>query len=236
MKRSMITTFMMFLITGSGFAQPLDNTLICIDPGHGGHESDDRFIAETGFWESESNLEKAKYLRAILESFGATVILTREGNDGEIDDPSLSERDAIANENQVDYFNSIHSNGFNGTNNSTLMLFRGYDNEPVEPDAKLMGSIMAVEIYNAHRTTHWSNRGDWSFRPEWGTQGYGVLRYLDMPGTISEGSFHDYIPESWRLMNSDYRKHEAWAIARSFMEFYDAGTFSFAGKSDLSWG
>lgn len=227
MIRMILRWFILLLLPSLGLTQSLDGDRICIDPGHGGYESDDRFIAETGFWESESNLEKAKYLRAILESFGATVILTREGNDGDIDDPSLSERDAIANENEVDYFNSIHSNGYNGTHNSTLMLFRGYDDEPEEPNAKLMGSIMAVEIFNAHRTTHWSNRGDWSFRPEWGTQGYGVLRYLEMPGTISEGSHHDYIPESWRLMNSHYRKHEAWAIARSFLTYFNAGTFTF---------
>jgi hypothetical protein len=48
-----------------------------------------------------------------------------------------------------------------------------------------------------------------------------------MPGTLSEGSFHDYLPESWRLMNSRYRKHEAWAIARSFLAYFEADGFPF---------
>ena len=52
---------------------------ICIDPGHGGHESDDRHILATDFWESEGNLTKAKAVKKYLEALGATVILTRSG-------------------------------------------------------------------------------------------------------------------------------------------------------------
>ena len=38
---------------------------LVIDPGHGGHESDDRGMPN-GFWESESNLTKALWLAALL--------------------------------------------------------------------------------------------------------------------------------------------------------------------------
>ncbi|MBA4323301.1 MAG: hypothetical protein C0408_10845, partial [Odoribacter sp.] len=70
----------------------------------------------------------------------------------------------------------------------------------------------------------WTNssvwvKGDWSFYPEWGTQGLGVLRNLTMPGVLSEGSFHDYIPESWRLRNTSFLHHESWAFARAFIEY-----------------
>jgi N-acetylmuramoyl-L-alanine amidase len=202
-------------------AQPLQDTKICIDPGHGGLEDDDRFIPQTGFWESVSNLDKAFYVRDMLEALGATVVLTRDGNDGVVDDPSLSQRVAIANSNNVDFMHSIHSNGWNGERNYTLMLFQGFDNNPTYPEAMAMGAIMAPELYRAHRTTSWSNRGDFDF---YGTgQPYlGIFRNLNMPGTLSEGSFHDYIPESWRLMNTDYRKHEAHAITRAFLQYFNA--------------
>ncbi len=214
-------------------AQSLSGMKFCIDPGHGGHDpANDRYIPQTGFWESESNLEKAYFLKGILEDLGATVILTRTGND-DSDDIPLSQRAAIANANNVDFFNSIHSNGFQGTANSTLVLFRGYDSAPVFPDAKIMGSILVQRIFEANRTTGTSNRGDWSFYPDWGTSGLGVLRPLNMPGTLTEGSFHDYIPESWRLMNSSYRKHEAWAIARGFIDFYNAGALSFGAVAGV---
>jgi N-acetylmuramoyl-L-alanine amidase len=227
MKKSLIILFLIFLSIGSGFTQPLDSILICIDPGHGGHEGDDRFISTTGFWESESNFGKALYLRTILEDLGATIILTREGNDDNIlDDPSLSQRVEIANSNFVDYMHSIHSNGFEGQTNYTLMLFQGFDNGPTYPEAKEMSEIMGPEVFNAHRTTTYYVRGDFDF---YGTGGpyLGIFRNLNMPGTLSEGSFHDYIPESWRLMNSMYHKHEAWAIARSFLEYFEAGTLSY---------
>jgi len=121
----------MSILISSLFSQDLSGIKICLDPGHSGHESDDRGMP-TGFWESESNLTKAKRLKEMLTDIGATVILTREGNgDYYPDDLSLSERARIANSNNVDFMNSIHSNGWNGERNYTLVLFRGYDNKPV---------------------------------------------------------------------------------------------------------
>ena len=200
----------LILTTALLFSQDFNGLKFCIDPGHGGHESDDRHMLATDFWESEGNLTKAFHVKYILENHGAEVILTRDGNNdppptedyGTEDDPTLYQRSEIANNNNVDFFHSIHSNGWNGTNNSTLMLFRGYDDDPVWDEALEMSDIMAVELYTANRTTHYSVRGDWDFY-DWGTSGLGVLRHLNMPGVLSEGSFHDYIPESWRLLYLD---------------------------------
>ena len=91
-----------------------------------------------------------------------------------------------------------------------------------EPSPRGSGSlsrrqtIMADEINSVNRTTAKYNRSDNDFL------GFnlGVLRPLTMPGTLSEGSFHDYIPESWRLKNDKYLKHESWAIARSFLQYF----------------
>jgi len=227
MKYSIKLFFVLFaLLSLTLSSQSLVNKKICVDPGHGGHDpADDRYIPATGLWESDANWDKALHLKPILESFGATVILTRQGN-SDADDLALSVRAGIANSNNVDFFNSIHSNGWQGTSNSTLMLFRGYDNQPVFPNAKTMSNIMVAQIYNANRTTGTSVRGDWSFYPDWGTSGLGVLRPLTMPGVLSEGSFHDYIPESWRLLNTHYRRSESWAIAKSYLSYFNAGTIT----------
>ncbi len=69
-------------------------------------------------------------------------------------------------------------------------------------------------------------KGDWSFYPQWGTQGLGVLRYLNMPGVLSEGSFHDYYPESWRLQNLDYRKCEARNLADAIVNYFGEPGFT----------
>ncbi len=208
-------------------AQDFTGIKIYINPGHGGHDpANDRYIPETGYWESEGNLTKGLYLRDLLQQLNATVYMSRTQN-RDVDDLPLSQIDADANAHDVDYFHSIHSNAHNATSNYPLLLFRGYDDDPVFPDAKRMGSIMFKEMNKAnHQWTYWpysydNNRGDWSFYPQWGTNGLGVLRYLDMPGTLSEGSFHDYLPNSFRLMSIDYRKHESIVILRSFLKYFD---------------
>ena len=58
--------FALLVLVSMVYSQSLTGDRICIDPGHGGHEGDDRFIEATGFWESESNLTKGLELRDIL--------------------------------------------------------------------------------------------------------------------------------------------------------------------------
>ena len=214
------------------FAQDLSGVRICIDPGHSGHEGDDRFIEATGFWESESNLTKGLELRSILQGLGADVAITRTGNNNTTDDLGLSERAAVANNFNADYFNSNHSNGFNGTANYAMVIYNGTTNSPTFPLARTMANIMAPLIHDVNHTTSDVSIGDLTLNPTW-TNGYGVLVPANMPATISEGSFHDYIPESWRLMNLDYRKHEALAMARSYLEYFGQPGFTVGAIAGL---
>ncbi|MBI9032804.1 Ig-like domain-containing protein, partial [bacterium] len=214
------------------FAQDLSGIKICIDPGHGGHESDDRHIVGPEFWESEGNYSKALHAKEIITSLGGTVILTRNGNgDTGSSDPSLSQRAEIANANNADIFHSIHSNatGISTKRNMVLILYRGYDNDPVFPEAKEYARSVYRHLEKVNHVKNLSYdyiKGDWTFYPSWGTSGLGVLRPLTMPGALSEGSFHDYLPEAWRLKNDSYLRHEAWGITRALLEHYDAGTLT----------
>jgi len=45
-----------------------------------------------------------------------------------------------------------------------------------------------------------------------------------MPGVLSEGSFHDYIPEGWRLQNPNHLHHEAWAMLRALQQYFTVAT------------
>ncbi|MDD3807482.1 MAG: Ig-like domain-containing protein [Candidatus Marinimicrobia bacterium] len=230
------------------FSQNLSDFRIYINPGHGGHDSDDRFISATGFWESEGNLAKGLHLKRLLENMGATVDISRTTNNTS-DDLPLSTISALANNFQADFFESVHSNGFDGKLNYTLLLYRGWDlgvtavnygmtvTGALYPLSGEMAPIMANEIYRAHRTTNKHVRGDWSFY-DWtdgqgNKMGLGVLRGLTMPGNLSEGSFHDYVPESWRLKNDNYCLEEAWAIAHSFVLLYDQPDFPFRNLSGI---
>ena len=96
---------------------------IFINPGHGGHDGDDRHMIATDFWESEGNLTKGLFLRELLESRNATVYMSRTTNYTS-DDLKLSVIAEMANQANADFFISIHSNGFDGTRNQPLVLFR----------------------------------------------------------------------------------------------------------------
>ncbi|MCF6269148.1 MAG: Ig-like domain-containing protein [Melioribacteraceae bacterium] len=221
--------FLLFVTTTLTLSQSLDGIKICVDPGHGGNDpANDRHMIEADFWESAGNFYKALHADEILKSLGATVILTRFGNSNS-DEIALSVRAGIANSNNVDLFHSIHSNATGTSNrvNFSLMLYRGYTDAPVFPAAK----TYAAKLYrNFEKVNHVTDKtwdviyGDWTFYPSWGTSGLGVLRSLTMPGVLSEGSFHDYIPEAWRLKNDGYLRHEAWAITRAILEHFGACT------------
>ncbi len=239
-------SLLLILFFEISFAQrkDLSGLKICIDPGHGGHNAanDRHVIPDPGidFWESESNFQKALWLKPLLETYGATVILTRNTNDYPNDDePSLTARWTLANSNNVNWFHSIHSNATGGNNtgtNYTLILVKEdkITRKPVSPEAVTMSSAIYKNIRSHNRTT--SSGGniqpgvylDYTFYG--GTSGgfnLGVLNGLNMPGELSEGSFHDYYPETRRLMNNDYRKVEAYGIRDGFLEYYQVPADSF---------
>ncbi|MGE5400028.1 MAG: Ig-like domain-containing protein [Ignavibacteriales bacterium] len=225
-----VLLFLIIVLTATvSFAQDLTGIKVCVNPGHGGHDpANDRFIPETGYWESEGNIYRGLYLRDILQSLGATVIMTRTAND-DADDLPLSQIVAIANSNNVVHMHSIHSNatGTSSRANYTLMLYQGTTYAPTYADSRVMANYIGPEIYAAHRTTRCDLFGDFDFYGT-GKAYLGVFKGLNMPGTLSESSFHDYIPESYRLKNQAYLKHEAWAMTKAFLKFF--------GKAPLTHG
>lgn len=197
-----------------------------------------------GYWESKSNLVKALALEEMLKKAGATVIMSRHTNNSGIrdleyypgateaekaelrngDDRDLSAIAEEANANDVDHFLSIHSNALNGRTNYLLMLYRGEnDNPTTAPSDKMAESSGNIQILNP--LTVWTSpkplvRGDLTFYGDgWGL---GVLRPLTVPGFLSEGSFHDYAPETHRLMNDDYCKLEALRMFQHFHKWFNA--------------
>lgn len=208
--------------------------IIYLNPGHGGYDSDDRVQViypfsdgdTATFAESKSNLGKAFRLRELLWEKGYNVVMSRVSNTT-ADDLGLSTIVKLSNNAGTDLFLSIHSNatGVAARRNYPLMLFRGYDNQP-----EIEGSLEWATYANTHLLTNqatvWTStnlnvRGDWSFQAAWGTQGYGVLRGQTMPSLLSEGSFHDYIPEAYRLLNDDFWWLEAWNFRKAMNQFFN---------------
>lgn len=230
--KKLISIFTALTATVSAWALTPKDLTIYINPGHGGHDADDRNVViepfaagdPEGYWESNSNLTKGLYLYNMLKSDGFNVYISRTTNTS-ADDLYLSTICALANKTNADFFFSIHSNatGTSSRVNFPLMLYRGYDNEPQWPNALKMGEILGKHLYE-NGVTVWTNnlaiRGDWSFY-SWGTAGLGVLRNLAVDGMLSEGSFHDYIPETYRLMNDDFMYLEAWHFRKAIYEYFN---------------
>lgn len=87
MKKLTVTTLGLAAALCVGAAN-LKDLKIYVNPGHGGHDSDDRNVAvppfkqgdPEGYWESNSNLVKGLDLRDMLQKFGARVMMSRTTN------------------------------------------------------------------------------------------------------------------------------------------------------------
>lgn len=235
MKKLYILLLALFAGT-SVFSADLTGVKIYVNPGHGGYDANDRNVAtipfplgdNNGFYESTSNLRKGLELRDRLESANANVIMSRINNTSD-DDRSLTEIAEEANANNVDAFLSIHSNaiGTNAGTNYLLLLFRGTDGSPSSPQSLPQAQAAWARLIDnpltiwTHYTTSTNIRGDISFYPP-AQNGLGVLRPLTVPGFLSEGSFHDYMPETHRLLNIDYCKLEALRLYKFYCDYFQA--------------
>lgn len=221
-------------------AQDLTGVRIFINPGHGGYESNDRNIAaypfesgdHNGFWESTSNLDKGLMLDTLLRSKNCQTKMSRIHNT-EADDLDLDVIVAMANAYNADFMLSIHSNA--GVNNYVVVFYAGQDatDTHVYPTPALFqeeSRAIATTIVNnlgENKITVWGYPTpraladkSWCSSAFGWSDGYGVLRGLSLPGGLSEGSMHDYIPETYRLLNMNYKYIEAWHFFKSFCTYF----------------
>lgn len=195
------------------------------------------YTEEQTFWESTSNLDKGLRLDTMLRELGFKTKLSRIHNTT-ADDRSLSAIVSEANAYKADFMLSIHSNAGNPSNyilqihsgitpGDTYGL-NGYSDkvpEDVCNEAREITTRMGNNQY-MNEVSCWSRApqivGDKTFaRTVMGwSNGYGVLRNLRVPGTISEGMMHDYLPETYRLMNIDYKRQESFYFAKTFIEHF----------------
>ncbi len=195
------------------------------------------YTREQTFFESTSNLDKGLRLDTMLRALGFETKMSRTQNRTE-DDRSLSGISKEASDWKADFMLSIHSNA-GSPSNYILQIHSGIT--PGDPyglsgypevvpqavcdEARAITLLMAENQYK-NEVSSWSREprvdGDKTFARTimgW-SNGYGVLRNLKVPGTISEGMMHDYLPETYRLMNIDYKRQESFYFAKTFMEHF----------------
>ena len=210
---------------------------VYINPGHGGHESDDRNVViypfaagdTSGYWESNSNLKKGFALNNCLRAKGYTTSMSRVTNDAN-SDLTLSTIVALCNSSGADIFYAIHSNatGVPSRRNHILGLYRGPTGSPVVPNSDVLASTLMQRLQvNAAAvwTSNYQIAGDFTFYPDWNNAGLGVLRGNHAVSMLSEGSFHDYIPETYRLMNDNYCWMEGWNFSLGADDYFGYSFF-----------
>lgn len=212
---------------------------VYINPGHGGHDSDDRNVPcppfasgdTSGFWESNASLKKGFALQELLRLKGYETGISRVTNTTE-SDLDLYTISTLANNFGADAFYAIHSNATGAGEgyriNFPLGLYKGYTGEPAVAGSDTL-ALKLEPFFVANKLTVWTSdsrtSGDWTFYPDWGYQvGLGVLRRNNCVAMLQEGSFHDYIPETYRLINPYYCWVEGWN--------YSLGADSYFGRLD----
>ena len=221
---------------------------IYINPGHGGWDSDDRlmylypifvnqvvqepYTREQSFWESQSNLDKGMRLDTMLRKLGFQTKMSRITNTT-ADDKDLYDIVVEANTFKADFMLSIHSNAGNPSN-YILQLYSGmspgdnrsYNHMPANSETSRKITTLMGDNQYMNEVSCWTRvpmiAGDKTFARDimgW-SNGYGVLRWLTVPGTISEGMMHDYLPETYRLMNIDYKRQESFYFAKTFYTWF----------------
>ena len=229
-------------------AQEPSQVKIYINPGHGGWDSDDRlmylypifvnqvvqepYTREQSFWESQSNLDKGMRLDTMLRELGFQTKMSRITNTT-ADDKDLYDIVVEANTYNANFMLSIHSNAGNPSN-YILQLFSGmtpgdnrsYSDMPVNSATSCKIATLMGDNQYMNEVSCWTRvpmiAGDKTFARDimgW-SNGYGVLRWLKVPGTLSEGMMHDYLPETYRLMNIDYKRQESFYFAKTFYTWF----------------
>ncbi|MFI7616230.1 N-acetylmuramoyl-L-alanine amidase [Nonomuraea terrae] len=148
--------------------EPLDGKVVVIDPGHnGGNFRDPAAInrqvdvltqkkacdttgtsTDDGYSEAAFTWDVSTRLRKILKNRGATVELTRSGNDGV--GPCITERAAIGNEAGADAAISVHADGSAPGNRGFHVIMPKKIDGPVDKVVKA-SSRLGVAVRDAFR-------------------------------------------------------------------------------------
>ncbi|MDF2636093.1 MAG: N-acetylmuramoyl-L-alanine amidase [Pelosinus sp.] len=189
-------------------SQRLLGKIICLDAGHGG--SDTGAIGPSGSMEKDNTLAIALLLRDILESNGATVVLTRETDRNvSLPDSSTSEelaaRVEIARDSNADIFISIHNDSF--TSNTAMGTTTFHYGDP--QSAKLAAFVQKNLVTELGTKDHSSRFAS-----------FYVIRYTKMAAILVEVAFISNPEEEVLLSSIDGRSKIAGSIFQGIVNYF----------------
>lgn len=200
------------------YARFLKGVRICLDPGHGGTPYKRGYKrGPTGVREAEMNYRVAGYLRDFLESAGAVVKLTREGDT----DLSLHDRAKTATHWGADLFISIHHNavGRKSANFTTVWYHGQVDDRPSGLD---LARYLSFGLHDALAFPDIATVPLKSDQLMYDS-GFGVLRNADVTSALCEISFFTHPGEEQRLRDPNHNLREAYGLFMGLARYAASG-------------
>ncbi|OOB76950.1 MAG: N-acetylmuramoyl-L-alanine amidase [Epulopiscium sp. Nuni2H_MBin003] len=173
--------------------------VIVVDAGHGG--TDPGAIGISGLMEKEVNLKVALKLGNLLKNIGVDVLYTRS-TDVYI---SLSDRSNFANQNNADYFISIHANSATAASANGIETYVYLEDGVTEKFAE------AVQT-NLIKETNFTDRGV-------KIANFYVLRTTNMPAILVEMGFLSNAIEEAMLKQDSFLDKIASGIYNGVVEY-----------------
>jgi N-acetylmuramoyl-L-alanine amidase len=213
-----------------------DGPVIVVDPGHNGAngahpEIINRPVDAGGFQkacnttgtatnggvtESSINWAVAQLLRDRLESEGATVILTRDSDDGV--GPCIDERARVAAEAHADLLVSVHADGApagaHGFHVIHPALRPGYTDDTVGPSAELAAAVRDALVAGGFTPSTYIGEDGLDERDDLGT-----LNLARVPAVMVEAGNLRHDGDAQTLTSEDGQSRLAAALASAALAF-----------------
>ena len=184
-----------------------EDTIIVIDPGHGGE--DPGKVGVNDALEKEINLKIAEKLKALLEEKGIQIVMTREDDfvpESKMED--LKKRVELINEVNPDIVVCVHQNSFTDQTVAGPQVFYHGDSEV----SKMIAQTLQEELWlvdEEHR------------RQIKGNENYYMLSETKVPTVIVECGFLSNAADAEKLVTEEYQDQIAEAICAGITKWLD---------------
>lgn len=196
---------------------PVSNKVIVLDAGHG--TPDEGATSSDGTSEASINLNITLKLQKLLESSGATVILTRFDENAiyELDAKTISQKKVsdiknrvkIGNESSADIFVSVHLNKIPEKQYYGWQTFYKDGSE----DSKLLATSIQDNLNTAINTTN--NRVPLKLDNVY------IMKHVEIPIALVECGFLSNDAEESLLVTDEYQNKLAWGIYNGIMDYFN---------------
>ena len=198
-------------------AVPVTNKVIILDAGHG--TPDEGAESSSGTLEAPINLQITLKVQKLLESSGATVILTRSDDNSiyEIDAKTIAQKKVsdihnrvkIGNNSSADVFVSIHLNKISESQYSGWQTFyKNNDENSKKLATSIQNNLNETIASDNDRTPHTLSN-------------VYIMKNVEIPITIVECGFLSNPEDEARLKTDEYQESLAWGIYNGIMGYFE---------------